>query len=102
CRARTGRSQGDRRAADHGGEWEKGLSLGRMPFDSGRENRLLRRGNLDRLDLSSQPIVSWLADQRLRFHEGPDGLLQEGGVPAADQQLLERDEPGIIAEQGAE
>jgi hypothetical protein len=37
--------------------------------------------------------------QRLRLHECPDRLLQEERVAALDEELLERREAGIVAEQ---
>jgi hypothetical protein len=46
-----------------------------------------------------QPIPASFPRQGLCLHQRPDRLLQEEGVPAPDQELLERSEPGILAEE---
>src|SRR5207249_1398889 len=63
----------------------------------------LNRGrDLDRLDWLHQPIPSALARQGLRLHQRPDRLFQEERVPALDEELLERSEPGVVAEEGVQ
>ena len=80
--------------ADDGGDLEEALVLGRQPVDARRQDRLDRGRNLDRLDRLRQPIPAARPIQRLRLHQRPDGLLQEERVPAPDEALLERREPG--------
>jgi hypothetical protein len=46
-----------------------------------------------------QPIPASLPQERLGLHQCPDRLLQEERVPALDQALLERRQPGIVAEE---
>jgi hypothetical protein len=75
------------------------LSSGGEPVDAGRQHRLDRGRDLDRLDRLGQPIPAPLPGQRFRLHEGPDGLLQEERVPALDEELLEQREPGILSEE---
>jgi hypothetical protein len=55
--------------------------------------------DLDRLDRLRQPILAALPRQRLRLHQRPDGVLQEERVPAPDQEVLERSQPGIVADE---
>ena len=43
--------------------------------------------------------ASALPGQRLRLHQRPHGLLQKERVPALDQELLERRQPGVLAEE---
>ena len=62
-------------------------------------HRLDRGRDLDRLDRLRQPVPATLSRQRLRLHQRPDRLLQEERVPAPDQELLQRREPGIVAEE---
>src|SRR5262249_36773010 len=89
-------------AADDRRQLQKTLVLGREPVDARRQQRVLGGGNLDRVDLSGQPIGARLSDQRLRLHQGPNGLLQESRITTPDEQLLERDQPGIVSEQRIE
>jgi hypothetical protein len=54
---------------------------------------------LERLDPFRQPIPATLPRQRLRLHQRSHRLLQEERVSALDEELLERGEPGIIAQE---
>ena len=79
--------------------WSRRLSSGREPVDARREHRLDRGRDLDRLDRLRQPVAAALAHQRLRLHQRPHALLQEERVPALDQELLERLERRVVAEE---
>ncbi len=85
--------------ADDRGDLQEALVLRGKPVDAGRQDRLDGGGNLDRLDRLRQPIPASLPHQRLRLHQRPDRLLQEERVPAPDEALLERRQPGIVAEE---
>ena len=69
------------------------------PVDARRQHHLDGGRDLDRLDRLRQPIPAALPLQRLRLHQRPDRLLQEERVPALDEELLERRERGIVAEE---
>ena len=69
------------------------------PVDAGRQDRLNRGRDLDRLDLLRQSVLSSLPRQRLRLHQRPDRLLQEERVASFDQELLERRQRWIVAEE---
>src|SRR5713226_3556325 len=85
--------------ADDGGRLEQTFVLREEPVDARRQHRLDRGRNLDRLDRLRQPIPTALSHQRLRLHQRPDRLLQEERVATLDQQLLERYQPGVVAEE---
>jgi hypothetical protein len=46
-----------------------------------------------------QPIPAALPRQRFRLHQRPERLLQEEWVSALDEELLQRSESGIVAEE---
>jgi hypothetical protein len=58
-----------------------------------------RGRDLDRLDRLRQPIPPVLPRQRLCLHQRPDGLFQEEWIPASDEELFERRQPGILSEE---
>ena len=72
------------------------------PIDARRENGLDRRRHLDRVDWLHQAVSSGLAGQDLRLHQGPDCLLEEEWVTASHEELLERRQPRIPAEEGVQ
>ena len=77
--------------ADDGGGLQELLLLRRQPVDARRQHRLHRRRHLDTRQRLRQTIGPLVADQYLRFHQGPHALLQEERVPlsALDQALFE-------------
>jgi hypothetical protein len=85
--------------ADDRGDLEKMLVLRGEPVDARRQHRLDRGGNPDRLHRLRQSIPAWLSRQLLRLHQRANRFLQEKRVPALDEELLERGEPGIVAEE---
>jgi len=86
--------------ADDGGDLQEALVLWSQPVDARCQHHLDGGRNLDRLDWLRQPIPAAPPRQRLRLHEGLDGLLEEERVPAPDEELLERSQPGIVAQKG--
>ena len=82
-----------------GGGLQETFVLRRETIDARRQHRLDRRGHLDREDRVRQPIPSALPYQQLRLHQGPNGLFQEERVPAVDEELLERCNGKIRAEE---
>ena len=85
--------------ADDGSDLQETLVFSGKPVDARRQDGLHRRGDLNRLDRLCQSIPSALSYQRLGLHQRADALLQEERVPPLDEELLERREPGIVAEQ---
>ena len=78
--------------------------LRRQPVDARRQDRLHRGRHLNARERPGQAIGPRLADQPLRFHQGPHALLEKEGVALGtrNQQLLERCHAGVVAEQGLE
>ena len=86
--------------SDDGGDLQEPLVVRSQPVDARREHGLDGGRDLDRLDWLEQPIPSALSLERSGLHEPPDRLLEEERVSAAHQELLERREPGVLAEEG--
>jgi hypothetical protein len=85
--------------ADDRGDLQETFVFGGKPVDARRQYCLDRGRRLDRLHGLRQPIPSSLSCQCLRLHQRPDGLLQEEGVPAPDQEPLEGCESGIVSKE---
>ena len=86
---------------DDGRRLQEPALLCRKPVDAGREDLLDGSGHLDAADRHREPVGAALAGQRLRFHQGPDALLQEERVPLRplDQPRGEGGERGVGSEQ---
>jgi len=85
--------------ANDGGDLQQALVFWSEAIDARGQHGVHGGRNLDRLDRLNKPIASPFSQQRLRLHEGPDALLQEERVAAPAEELLERSETGIVAEQ---
>ena len=78
------------------------LSSWEQSVDARRQYRLDRGWDPDSLDRLRQPIPTSFPRQCLRLHQHPDSLLQEERVPPLDEELLERRESRIVAEEHLE
>jgi hypothetical protein len=85
--------------ADHRSDLHQVSVFGRESVDAGGEHGVDRRRHLDRLDWLRQPILPALTDEHVRLDEHPDGFFQEERVTASDEQLLERRESDVRAEE---
>ena len=83
--------------ADDGGGVQEFFLLRGQPVDARGQNRLHRGRHLDTWQRLGQAISPRLADQPLRFHQGPHALFQEEGVPLGElnQTLFQQLETGI-------
>jgi hypothetical protein len=90
--------------ADDRGGLEEALVLGRQAVDSGGENRLDRRGNLNLWQRSRQPMGAPLPDEDSGLDEGPHTLLKKEGIPLRplDQDWREERDAGVVSEQTVE
>ena len=90
--------------ADDGGRLEQSLGLGRQAVDARGQDGLDRGGDRQIFDGSGEPIGAAVAGQGPRLHEGPHTLLEEEGIRfrPLDQELLERDECRVSAEERIE
>ena len=85
--------------ADHRGGFEELLVLHRQAIDTGRQDRLHALRNLQALNRLRQSIGAALAHERARLDQRADDLLEKERVPALQEQLLERFEAGVVADQ---
>jgi hypothetical protein len=90
--------------ADDGSGLEQSLGLRRQAVDTRGQNGLNGGGDRQVLDGPGEPVGAALADEGRRLHQSPHTLLEEEGIrfSALDQQLLERAEGRVRAEERIE
>src|SRR4029450_12300144 len=75
--------------ADNGSRLHQTFVLRGQSVDAGRQDRLNSGRHLERPDRLREPIPAARTIQRLRLDQCPDRLLQEEGIAALDEELLE-------------
>src|SRR5262245_57784971 len=85
--------------ADYRGDLQATFVLRGEPVNARRQHGLHRGRYLANLNRLRQPIPPPLSCERLRLHERPDGFLQEKGVAALDEELLEWRKRAVVPEE---
>ncbi len=90
--------------ADHGGGLQEALGLDGQAVDAGGQDRLHGGRHLHLLDFAGEAVVAARAREHLGLGEGVHALLEEERVAlgALDQELLQRAQARIVAQQRAQ
>ena len=88
--------------ADDGRRLQESPVLGVEPIDARAQHRLDRGRDVEGGHRVRESIPAALALQRVRVHQRPHRLLEEERTPPPGEQLLERGEAGILAQERIE